>query len=127
MGLSKFEIKGLYYIDKLKMHMPCGMNLWQKIWWIFRPGVVVNVKWPKGDVVVGPNSRSWSGMGPMYEEVHSADPNDHYRPWLEKHVGKQGKHWQWGMANTDASENRLTIKIVQSKAKYATMIALRWS
>ena len=127
--MSNREIKGLYFIGKLKRQiiMPCGFNLWQKIWWMFVPGVVVNVKWPSGEVVVGPNSRNWSGMGPAQELIYSSDPNDHYRSFLEKHVGKQGVQWQWGMADTDATFNRLTIKIVRSKAQYATLIGLKWS
>ena len=49
------------------------------------------------------------------------------RPWLEQHVGKQGRDWNWGMANMDATENRLTIKIRQKYAKYATIAAIQWS
>ena len=37
------------------------------------PSVTINVKWPVDEV--------------------SADPNDHYRPWLQEHVGRQG--WDW--------------------------------
>ena len=93
------------------------------------PGTVINVRWPNGQVVVGPNSRNWDGVtNPCVRQlVDSADPNDHYRPWLEKHVGRQGWDWNWGLANTDAAENRLTIKIRQKHAEYATIAALRWS
>jgi hypothetical protein len=63
----------------------------------------------------------------MYELVHSADPNDHYRPYLEKHVGKQGVDWNWGMANRDATDNRLTIKVRQKHQKYATILSLMWN
>jgi hypothetical protein len=46
---------------------------------------------------------------------------------MEQHVGRQGWDWQWGMADRDASDNRLTIKIRQKYAKYATIAAIRWS
>ena len=92
------------------------------------PGVVINVAWPKGQVRVGPSHRDgWSGIGEYFEYVDSADPNDHYRPWMEEHVGKQGWDWNWGMADRDATDNRLTIKIRQKHAKYATIAALLWS
>ena len=92
------------------------------------PGVVVNVKWPKGQIKVGPSHRDgYAGYGPEFEYVDSADPNDHYRPWMEQHVGRQGIHWNWGMADRDATDNRLTIKIIKSKAKYASYCAIKWS
>jgi len=92
------------------------------------PGVVINVKWPKGQVRVGPSHRhGWAGVGEYFEYVDSADPNDHYRPWLEQHVGRQGWDWNWGMDNRDATDNRLTIKIRQQHAKYATLAVIRWS
>ena len=78
-------------------------------------------------VVVGMGDSRWSGLGPMYEEVYSTDPNDHYRPFLEKYVGKQGWNWQWGLANNDAAENRLTIKIRQKYAEYAIIAKMKWS
>ena len=46
---------------------------------------------------------------------------------MEQHVGKQGWDWNWGMADRDATENRLTIKIRQRHAKYATLAAIKWS
>jgi hypothetical protein len=92
------------------------------------PGVVINVAWPKGQVQVGPSHRhGWAGVGEYFEYVDSADPNDHYRPELTKLVGKQGIHWNWGMTDRDATDNRLTIKIIKSKAKYASYFAIKWS
>jgi hypothetical protein len=57
----------------------------------------------------------------------SADPNDHYRPWMEANVGRQGWDWNWGLADRDATDNRLTIKIRQKYEKYATIAVLRWA
>jgi len=92
------------------------------------PGVVVNVKWPSGKIKVGPSHREgWAGCGPEFEYVDSADPNDHYRPWMEKHIGKQGWDWNWALAAPAATENRLTIKIRQKYAEYATIAAIQWS
>ncbi len=118
--MSSSEIKGLFFFPSGR-YMPMGLNILQKLWWRFVPGVVVNVKWPKGWVVLheAPDGSCVS--------TESAGPNDHYRPWMEQHVGRQGWDWNWGMADRDATDNRLTIKIRQSKTKYATMIALMWS
>jgi hypothetical protein len=91
------------------------------------PGVVINVQWPKGQVKVGPSHwYEYSGYGPEFKYIDSADPNDHYRPWLEEHVGKQGWDWNWGMADRDATDNRLTIKIRKKHAKWATYCMLNW-
>ena len=93
------------------------------------PGVVVNVKWPVGNIVVNDQDPRWVDLGgAVWVDLgHSADPNDHYRWYLEKYVGKQRWDWNWGMADRDATDNRLTIKIRRSKAKYATLIGMMWS
>lgn len=125
--MSKLEIKRLFEFRKGR-YLPCGLNIKQQLWWRFMPGVVINVAWPKGPIKVGPSHRDgWSGYGPEFEYVDSADPNDHYRPWMEQHVGKQGWDWDWGMADSDATLNRLTIKIRQKYAEHATIAALRWA
>ena len=125
--MSKREIYGINWFPRSGW-MPCGLNIKDKLWWRFMPGVIINVAWPKGQVKVGPSHRDgYSGYGPEFEYIDSADPNDHYRPWLEEHVGKQGWDWNWGVCSKDVSENRFTIKIRRKHAKYATIAALRWS
>jgi hypothetical protein len=118
--MAKREIKKLFEFRKGR-YIPCGLNIRDKLWWRFVPGVVVNVKWPKGWVMLheAPDGSCVS--------TESADPNDHYRPWMEQHVGRQGWDWNWGMADRDATDNRLTIKIRQKYAKYATIAAIKWS
>ena len=118
--MSSSEIKGLFFFPSGR-YMPMGLNIRDKLWWRFMPGVVVNVRWPKGWVVLheAPDGSCVS--------TESADPNDHYRPWMEQHVGRQGWDWNWGMADRDATDNRLTIKIRQKYAKYATIAAIQWS
>ena len=122
--MSSSEIKGLYFWRQ-NHWLPCGLNIQDKLWWRFMPGVVVNVRWPKGQVRVGPSHRDgYAGYGAEFEYVDSADPNDHYRPWMEQHIGKQGWDWNWGMADRDATDNRLTIKIRQ---RHAILAAIKWS
>lgn len=92
------------------------------------PGVVINVKWPVGPVKIGDfYKEEWSGVSEGFEIVESADPNDHYRPWMEAHVGRQKWDWDWGMANNDVSGNRLTIKIRQKHHECAIIAKLMWS
>lgn len=85
------------------------------------PGVLISVRWPQGWVVLNhdPDGSQVSAL--------SADPNDHYRPLLESLVGRQGWDWDWTMMGTDATLDRLTIKIRHKKAEYATMLALKWA
>ena len=118
--MSQFKIKGLD-IWRKNYVMLCCINIKYKLWWRFMPGVVINVKWPRGWVVLHeyPDGSIVS--------TDSADPNDHYRPWMEQHVGRQGWDWNWGMANRDATDNRLTIKIRKKYAKYATLATIKWS
>jgi hypothetical protein len=106
-----------------------SLKFLNKIWWYLMPGVAVKVKWPTGPVVVGPNSRNWDGVtNPCLRQlVESADPNDHYRPWMEANVGRQGWDWDWCMRDNDVTENRLTIKFRRAKQEWAIIAALKWS
>ena len=74
------------------------------------PGVRIIVPWPKGYV-----------KGGTYDM-----PNDHFRPWMEKYVGKQGWDWDWGKATYEPND-LLIIKFRRKHAKYATMAKLLWS
>ena len=48
--MANAEIKSLFRLPSGR-YLPCGLNIWHQLWWRFVPGVVVNVKWPKGWVV----------------------------------------------------------------------------
>lgn len=86
------------------------------------------MRWPQGLVEITEDHPLWDWtIGPSRYLVESADPNDHYRPQLEHCVGRQGWHWQWGMADRDAIDNRLTIKIVRSRAQWASYFAMKWA
>lgn len=112
--MAKFEIKKR------------TLNIFNNAWWMFMPGTIITVKWPVGTVRV-PNGDN-TGM-----IATSADPNDHYRPWLEANVGKQKWDWDWRIGNVVASNNvtygydTIEIKIRKSKAELATIAALKWS
>lgn len=118
--MSKLEVKKLFFFPSGR-YMPCGLNIFEKLWWRFVPGTIVNVKWPKGWVVLHQDADG------SKVSAESADPNDHYRPYLEKYVGKQKRDWDWGMADRDATDNRLTIKIRRKHEKYATILAIMWA
>jgi hypothetical protein len=127
MVMSKLEIKKLFEIRSGR-YLPCGLNFIEKLWWRFVPGTIINVKWPKGDLVITEDNPLWDWtIGPSRYVIESADPNEHYRPWMEANVGRQGWDWNWGMANNDASDNRLTIKIRQKYKEAAVMAKLLWS
>ena len=132
--MIKNKVRGIFFwrgsITGLNHWVPMGLGFRDKLWWRFMPGVAINVKWPKGMIVAGPGPEDprwhdWGGAA--YITFESADPNDHYRPWMEKNVGKQGRDWNWGLAGNDTSENRLTIKFRKSKEQYATLAAIMWS
>lgn len=88
-----------------------------KLWWRLMPGTVISVKWP-----VGPIDQMAFG-----KQLESADPNDHYRPWMEANVGTQCWDWDWDVVGNDIANNRLTVKFRRGKERYAIEAALRWS
>jgi hypothetical protein len=42
-------------------------------------------------------------------------------------VGRQGWDWNWGMADRDATDNRLTIKIRRKHQECAIIAKMMWS
>jgi|694.fasta_scaffold04613_47 hypothetical protein len=126
--MSKSEIYGLFRW-KSGNYIPYGLNLWQKLWWRFMPGEVINVRWPTGNIVVDHNDPRWCDWGgAVWVDLgFSADPNDHYRPEMEKYCGRQGWNWNWGIADNDVAANRLTIKIRRKYANYAILLAIKWA
>jgi len=69
--------------------------------------IVIVVRWPRS---------AWS-----------ADPNDHYRPWMEEHVGEQGVDWEWGLINDDASKDNLSIRFKRDFEALAMQAKLMWA
>mgnify|MGYP000028079817 CR=1 FL=1 len=96
----------------------------ERFFWAIVPGVSVRVVWPKGPISLGFDSDGEEFI------VDSADPNEHYRPWLEQHVGRQGIDWQWRIGEfgiwTDEADS-LDIKFRLGKTKYATIAAMKWT
>jgi hypothetical protein len=94
-------------------------NIWCQLWWRYMPGVTVVVKWPRGWTEPVP------AAGGGFIQTNSADPNDHYRPYMEQHIGQQGWDWDWRI--DDIANDTLKIKIRRRHAKYATIIAMMWA
>ena len=114
--LNNTEQKKLMAMFEINKHAD-SLSEW--LFWKYGKGPTVTVKWPVGPVSV-PNG---DNAGVLTE---SADPNYHYRPYLEKNVGKQNRDWVWGLRDNNAAENRLTIKFRKSKAKWSSIAALLW-
>ena len=87
------------------------------------PGNTILVNWPRGWVVADDN-----GCGGK-TEINSADPNDHYRPWLEKHAGQQGWDWNWriGKSVTNNNDSIIEIKFRKGLERAAITAALKWT
>ena len=96
------------------------------LWWRFMPGVEIELPWPTGNIVVNDQDPRWCDIGgAVWVDLgFSANPNDHYRPWMEESVGRQGWDWNW---REGKSIDILVIKFRKGKEKYATIAAMRWS
>lgn len=102
-------------------------KIMHRIWWKLVPGTIIKVKWPVGEIVVDETDPRWDWtMGASLQSGFSADPNDHYRPWMEANVGRQNWDWSWDMRDNDVAENVLSIKFRKGKEQYASMVALKW-
>lgn len=94
------------------------------LWWKLMPGTVFTAKWPNGWAVISemPDGSKTS--------VESSDPNDHYRPFLEQYVGKQGWDWDWRHRVHDhmfQPDDYLVIKIRKGKDRVASIAAMKWA
>jgi hypothetical protein len=103
-------------------------NLWDNFWWKFIGHTEVDVRWPVGWAVLHENEDG------SKVSTESADPNDHFRPWLEKNVGKQGRDWQWRIGSIAADNGNGTvgydtvrIKFAKKHAHFASIVALKWA
>jgi hypothetical protein len=113
----------------LRKYRGIEMSLFEQLWWRFMPGEVITVRWPRGDVLVNHDDARWQDMGgAVWVNLgFSADPNDHYRSELEQKCGRQGWDWNWRLFGDNALEDRLTIKIRQKHARWATYFSMKWS
>lgn len=85
-----------------------------KQWWHYKTGKVITVPWPTG-IIDATTSKA----------VFSSDPNEHYRPWLEENVGKQGLDWDWSLNAGDLET--LIIRFVKGKEHLAVQASLMWN
>ena len=80
------------------------------------PGPVIDVTWPVG----------WTEPDHLGDSVNSADPNEHYRPWMEANVGRQGWDWNWDALIKDG-ESRVMIKFRRGKDAEAMQAWIKWA
>ncbi len=106
---------------KWEIHYRVGFI--NRLWWRYMPGTEIEVLWPRGWTEPEP------AAGGGFIQIESTDPNDHFRPWLEANVGRQGWDWDWRIgqvaAETDVQDT-LIIKFRRKKEKYATIASLKW-
>lgn len=71
-------------------------------------------------------SRFWKKSGQSikisWPVSHQHDPNMAYRPWLENHIGQQGRDWDWRLSGND-----IELKVSKKHSKQLTIIALTWN
>lgn len=118
--LNNTEQKKLMAMLEINKHAD-SLSEW--LFWKYGKGPTVTVKWPVGPI---------EEVDPVDGTI-SADPNDHYRPWLEKNVGKQNRDWMWKIGPTAADNgfgtrgyDTLLIKFRKSKAKWSSIAVLLW-
>jgi len=92
-------------------------HLWYRIWWRVMPGQVIDVAWPVG----------WTEPDHFGTSWESADPNDHYRPWMEANVGQQGWDWNWDVLLNSDGSSRVLIKFRKGKESEAMAAWIKWA
>ena len=97
------------------------------LWWRFMPGDFYKLNWPTGRITVDDKDPRWDWtLSATLQEFYSADPNDHYRPWIEQYVGRQGWDWDWMMLGNDCADNTLTLKVRRGKEQEILLVLLKW-
>ena len=116
-----------------KWEMKVRTGFIEYLWWRFMPGTTIRVKWPKDQWITlhdyGDGSK---------DQTLTNDPNYHYRPFLEKNVGKQGIDWNWrvrvgngmwtlGYEDQDQESDKVIIKFRKGKDKWASVAGILWN
>ena len=105
-------------------------NLLKLLWWRWVPKVSTELPWPTGWVVLHEHADG------SKVSTESADPNDHYRPWLEATVGRQYIDWNWehilgavqgNQRGTWQTRDGIRLFVRRDKAECVTMAALKWN
>ena len=134
LGILLFELRQcigalLFYMAQVEIHVRLGIL--GDLRWRMLQGGEVSVKWPSGECEITPDHLLWDwGVDPNSHTIHSADPNDHYRPWLEANVGKQGRDWDWKIAPYKegfySPGDHVLIRVRKSKSHTLSAMALMW-
>jgi len=105
-------------------------------WWLMRHNTAT-VRWPREQrVVIEDTHAAWvDAIGPMKITIVTDDPNWRYRPFLEKAVGKLGRDWMWKTRSQESAwqgsfspgEMLLEIRVHSSKAKWLSILQMKWS
>jgi len=91
---------------------------WMNIWWHLMPGKSISLPWPNG----------WTEPDHLGNQFLSADPNDHWRPWLEANVGRQGWDWDWRLdGRSPGYHGNLEIRFRRGRQEAMMAFALRWA
>lgn len=73
----------------------------------------IKVAWPNG----------WTEPDDLGNSQQSSDPNDHFRPYLERMIGVQGWDWDWFIApDGDAIE----IRVLPEHQRHLTHLSMVW-
>ncbi len=108
-------------MNKNEIKEQFGLNIIQHIWWNFMPGTTITIPWPKHEWLTLHDD----GHGGKTDTL-TDDPNDHYRPYLEKNVGKQGWDWDWCIGS-NGIPGTLKIKFRRGKESWASIIMIMWT
>ena len=109
--------------------MGSKMVRWQRrLMFRFCTKTTIMVRWPVGAIIVDHDHAKWdSSLGSQRQEIYSADPNDHYRPELERHVGEQGLDWQWRYPVNNMADTQIGIEFAPWTRSWASYFALKWT
>lgn len=92
-------------------------RIWTRLWWKTMCQSSVVLPWPRN---------AWTEMDHLGTQIRSTDPNDHWRPWLEENVGKQGWDWDWRLVELQIGYDHVEVGFRRGKWDARTAFALRW-
>ena len=88
-------------------------GIFPSLLWKFWLRQEVEIPWPHG----------WTPQDHLGNSALTADPNEWYREWLEKHVGRQNWTWDWDIGSTG---DPYTLVLKFRNPKHATLFTLTW-
>lgn len=95
-----------------------------KLKWKMFAGPSILLRYPEHkEFTVDHSLPYWIDLGGAVNiKISSSSPDIHYRPYLEKHVGKEGFDWVWRIYDKNPNDTMIELKLHKRKHRWLAIL-----